>query len=279
MLITGAEECDHETQCHEILEEFHKRDNPQTVLEVSLLEQLGSELIEEDMGPEATCCICLMPYEIGDVIRRLPCDHAYHKDCIDSWLSTGKNTCPADQSTITLDAAAGAGAGAGGSESGAGGSESGAGAGAGAPEESKQASGSNEHDSDENGFYPGQHLHIRWQSMHGAWYRGRIVQRIDNGNYSIAFNDGDFENDVPAERMSVSATPYDPRPRRQPSAAADLTPVKRAAVVEVQQLLTAMGMQVPSERAIIAELSHPNVNWSALMATQWFVDQMGGGEW
>ena len=115
--------------------------------------------------------------------------------------------------------------------------------------------------------------------MHGAWYRGRIVQRIDNGNYSIAFNDGDFENDVPAERMSVSATPYDPRPRRQPSAAADLTPVKRAAVVEVQQLLTAMGMQVPSERAIIAELSHPNVNWSALMATQWFVDQMGGGEW
>ena len=48
-------------------------------------------------GDEAhyeTCCICLDDYVIGDKLRILPCQHAYHMKCIDPWLLKNKRVCP-----------------------------------------------------------------------------------------------------------------------------------------------------------------------------------------
>jgi hypothetical protein len=39
------------------------------------------------------CLICLHTYEHGDCLRTLPCNHMFHRDCIDPWLST-KDACP-----------------------------------------------------------------------------------------------------------------------------------------------------------------------------------------
>jgi len=44
--------------------------------------------------PFETCCICLDDFEEGDKLRILPCDHAYHSKCIDSWLVKHKRICP-----------------------------------------------------------------------------------------------------------------------------------------------------------------------------------------
>mgnify|MGYP000864554440 FL=1 len=46
-------------------------------------------------GPSSDdiCAICIENYKDGDEIRNLPCEHKFHKDCVDHWLVV-KNSCP-----------------------------------------------------------------------------------------------------------------------------------------------------------------------------------------
>jgi len=41
----------------------------------------------------ATCAVCLSDLEVGEVARKLPCGHHFHKGCIDCWLQRNKR-CP-----------------------------------------------------------------------------------------------------------------------------------------------------------------------------------------
>ncbi|KAI9671109.1 MAG: hypothetical protein M1831_005195 [Alyxoria varia] len=41
------------------------------------------------------CLVCLSGYQPSEVARRLnTCGHIFHRDCIDQWLTTGRNACP-----------------------------------------------------------------------------------------------------------------------------------------------------------------------------------------
>ena len=55
-------------------------------------------LEQKDLGTlcEATCRICLMDFEVSDVIVRLPCLHIYHRACIQTWFDF-ERTCPQDK--------------------------------------------------------------------------------------------------------------------------------------------------------------------------------------
>ncbi|GIL60512.1 hypothetical protein Vafri_15048 [Volvox africanus] len=44
-------------------------------------------------GCPATCIICMEEVVPGDVLKRLPCLHDFHGDCVDTWLKT-KACCP-----------------------------------------------------------------------------------------------------------------------------------------------------------------------------------------
>lgn len=46
----------------------------------------------EDDHPEK-CTICLSEFEEGEDVRRLPCMHLFHIECVDQWLATNKK-CP-----------------------------------------------------------------------------------------------------------------------------------------------------------------------------------------
>jgi E3 ubiquitin-protein ligase RNF13 len=41
-----------------------------------------------------TCAICLEDYRFGESLRLLPCQHAFHLNCIDSWLTKWGTSCP-----------------------------------------------------------------------------------------------------------------------------------------------------------------------------------------
>ncbi|KAF3938941.1 hypothetical protein ABW19_dt0201692 [Dactylella cylindrospora] len=64
---------------------------------VSLGEVLEGEnfpgVIQINMGER--CLVCLCDFENGEVCRQLVrCQHIFHRDCIDEWLTTGRNSCP-----------------------------------------------------------------------------------------------------------------------------------------------------------------------------------------
>lgn len=42
---------------------------------------------------EAKCLVCQCDYEEGEQLRRLPCNHCFHQECVDEWLLE-KDICP-----------------------------------------------------------------------------------------------------------------------------------------------------------------------------------------
>ncbi|KAG2198900.1 hypothetical protein INT47_010305 [Mucor saturninus] len=46
------------------------------------------------VGNADGCQVCLSNYQSQDDVRVLACHHGFHQECIDTWLTLGKNQCP-----------------------------------------------------------------------------------------------------------------------------------------------------------------------------------------
>ncbi|GFN94735.1 E3 ubiquitin-protein ligase arkadia-like [Plakobranchus ocellatus] len=60
---------------------------------VSSEEEGASACAAADSNHQEKCTICLSEFEAGEDVRRLPCMHLFHSECVDKWLKTNKK-CP-----------------------------------------------------------------------------------------------------------------------------------------------------------------------------------------
>ncbi|KAK1319993.1 E3 ubiquitin-protein ligase RHA2A [Acorus calamus] len=92
--------------CTEMASEATKRskysegedDLPTSTLVDSVIgEQLGVTLYKRasnDEGNVVQCVVCLCEMEEGDEIRKLNCEHLFHRACLDKWFEHRRSTCP-----------------------------------------------------------------------------------------------------------------------------------------------------------------------------------------
>lgn len=49
------------------------------------------------------CCVfCLNDFKSGDIVRWLPCDHIFHRECIDRWFKMKSPICPICKRTMMM---------------------------------------------------------------------------------------------------------------------------------------------------------------------------------
>merc|ERR1712014_232546 len=76
----------------------------QEAIEQSRMAHLLSELPHEKYNKDQhrdliECELCLIDYEAGDELLRLPCMHLFHNDCVSPWIRKA-HTCPVCQMDV-----------------------------------------------------------------------------------------------------------------------------------------------------------------------------------
>lgn len=74
-------------------------DNPEGRITARNLRKLPMEKFDKSKHNE-TCSICLVDFNAKDKVRVLPCNHVYHKACIDPWLTKSLRVCPYCKSVV-----------------------------------------------------------------------------------------------------------------------------------------------------------------------------------
>jgi len=57
------------------------------------LKEFPVQLYVRSLDGEGSCVVCMCDYETGEYVRKLSCNHNFHKGCIDKWLDANI-TCP-----------------------------------------------------------------------------------------------------------------------------------------------------------------------------------------
>jgi hypothetical protein len=56
--------------------------------------KLTNESMKKQLLKNGKCNVCATEVRLGEVIRKIPCSHSFHRDCIDRWLLKQRTTCP-----------------------------------------------------------------------------------------------------------------------------------------------------------------------------------------
>ncbi|KAI7859740.1 hypothetical protein BDC45DRAFT_160305 [Circinella umbellata] len=69
---------------------------------ITLNHENNEQQQQHQLQEQASCVICLESFIHGDVLRTLPCQHEYHRDCIDTWLTKKSAACPLCLQTVRM---------------------------------------------------------------------------------------------------------------------------------------------------------------------------------
>ena len=58
-------------------------------------------LMQKNIKIEDKCIICQYDFKENEYLRKLSCEHFYHKDCVDEWLLKDKH-CPICKNEVKL---------------------------------------------------------------------------------------------------------------------------------------------------------------------------------
>ena len=76
----------------------------QSVIDQLPIETYNAERVQTDADDsEFKCLICQHEYNCNDELRRLPCGHCFHVECVDQWLSR-TDLCPYCRTSIKNEA-------------------------------------------------------------------------------------------------------------------------------------------------------------------------------
>ena len=61
----------------------------------NILDTLATVQVDET-NVDDQCSICMEKYSLGQILKRLPCQHVFHSNCIEDYLKEFSNQCPLD---------------------------------------------------------------------------------------------------------------------------------------------------------------------------------------
>lgn len=64
----------------------------------TVVENLPNVAIQE----ETKCPVCLKKHELDEIVKKMPCNHTFHSDCILPWLAK-TNSCPVCRFELPTD--------------------------------------------------------------------------------------------------------------------------------------------------------------------------------
>lgn len=78
----------------ELIDEEMAYSNRPTTASKTSVDALQDMILLDDSEEESRCTVCLEELSVGSKMKRMPCSHVFHQECITQWLQNSSHMCP-----------------------------------------------------------------------------------------------------------------------------------------------------------------------------------------